>query len=504
MDIIDDFLGGLVTVLTAQNLPFVFLGCLGGTLIGVLPGLGPVTTIALLLPITYNLEPSAGMMMLGGIFYGAQYGGSTTAILIRIPGENSAIMTCLDGHEMAKQGRAGPALGIAALSSLFAGLVATFFIAVFAPLLAKIGQSFGAPEYFALITLGLMGSVITAQGSTLTALAMMLFGMLVGTVGLDHGSGVARYTFGSVSLLDGLDFVPLSIGLFSLCEVIVNVGQGRTYAVSTERLGSYPSRDDLRRGFPAASRGTAIGCFLGLLPGSGATLSSFVAYAAEKNLSRQPQRFGSGAVEGLASPEAANNAAAQTSFIPMLTLGIPSNAVMATLMAALVVHGIQPGPAVMSEHPQLFWNVVASMLIGNVILVILNLPMIGLWVQLLRIPYRLLYPCIVVICAVGVYIVRSDPLDVLLAAAVGWIGIFLVRLRCEPAPLLLGFVLEPMLEDHFRRSMLISGGDPTIFLHRPLSAIMLSLTVLFLLAWIVISFRRRRSLEIHRDAVSKL
>ncbi|MET0743357.1 MAG: tripartite tricarboxylate transporter permease [Microvirga sp.] len=491
MDAVSGFLTGLSTVLSPQNLLVVFLGCLGGTLIGVLPGLGPVTTIALLLPITYYLEPGAGIMMLAGIFYGAQYGGSTTAILLRIPGENSSIMTCLDGHAMAQQGRAGPALSIAALSSLFAGLSATLLIAAFAPLLAKVGQSFGAPEYFSLATLGLVGSVVIAQGPVLKALAMVLLGLMIGTIGLDPTSGVSRYSFGTTSLLDGIDFVPLSIGLFSLGEVILHVGRDPARTISTERLDLYPTRSDLRLSFPAAVRGTVIGCLFGLLPGGGATLSSFVAYLAEKKLSRHPESFGFGAIEGLASPEAANNAGAQTSFIPMLMLGIPSNAVMAVMIAALMVHGIHSGPAIMTIHPKLFWAVVASMLVGNVILVILNLPLVGLWVQLLRIPYRLLYPGIVVICAIGVYTVRSDPFDVALAAVIGWVGVLLARFRCEPAPLLLGFVLGPMLENQLRRSMLISGGDPTIFFRRPISASMLTMAILMVLGTVLPSIRRR-------------
>jgi TctA family transporter len=493
MEIMVGFLNGLMIVLTPQKFLFVFLGCVGGTVIGVLPGLGPVTTIALLLPITYYVEPSAGIMMLAGVFYGAQYGGSTSAILIRIPGESSSIVTCLDGHEMARQGRAGPALSIAALASLFAGVVATFLIAVFAPLLSRVGQNFGAPEFFSLTTLGLVGVIMVGQEAILKVLAMMSLGLLIGMIGLDHGSGTARYTFGYISLVDGIDFVPLSIGLFSLCEVIANAGRPSVPRVNAGKLKLYPSREDLMRSAPAAARGTAVGCLVGLLPGGGATLSSFMAYFLERNLSSRRAQFGRGAVEGVAAPEAANNAAAQMSFIPLLTLGIPSNAVMASMLAALAIHGIQPGPALMKDHPDLFWGVVASMLVGNIMLVVLNLPLIGLWVRLLSIPYRLLYPAVVIVCAIGVYAVRSDPFDVLLAAGIGTVGIFLLRHHCEPAPLLVGFVLGPMLERNLRRSLLISGGDPWIFVQRPLSAVLLLAAVALIAGSAILSLQKTQA-----------
>jgi putative tricarboxylic transport membrane protein len=483
---------GFSVALSPTNLLVCLIGCLGGTLIGVLPGIGPVTTIALMLPLTFYLEPVSGLIMLAGIFYGAQYGGSTTAILVNMPGETSSVVTALDGYAMAKQGRAGPALTTAALVSLFAGMVSTVVICLAAPPLSLVGKSFGAPEYCALMALGLIGAVIIASGSIIKALAMMLLGLLLGIVGIDINTGDGRFTFDLPSLMDGIDFVPISVGIFGLGEIIANLRIGDYRPVSTAKLQMWPSREDVRRATPAAVRGTAVGCVIGILPGGGAALSAFMSYMVEKRVARDPSIFGRGAIEGVASPEAANNAGAQTSFIPMLTLGIPGNAVMAVMVAALMIHGINPGPGVIDEKPDLFWGIVASMFIGNVMLVIINLPLIGIWVSLLRIPYRLLYLAIIVFCAIGAYAFRGNPDDVLLAAMFGVFGYFFIVYRCEPAPLLLGFVLGPRLEENLRSSMLISGGDLMIFVQRPISLALFLATFALLLLVVLPSFRRTR------------
>ena len=462
---------GFGVALTPINLGFALLGCLVGTLIGVLPGIGSVATVAMLLPLTFYLEPVSGLIMLAGIFYGAQYGGSTTAILVNLPGETSSVVTCIDGHQMARQGRAGPALATAALSSLFAGCVATMLIALFSPPLAKVGQSFGSPEYFSLMVLGLIAAVVLAHGSIVKAVAMVILGLLLGLVGTDGNTGGSRFTFGLTILSDGIGFVPLAVGVFGVGEIIANLmsRQDRRSVVGDRIKELWPSRTDFGLAWPAAIRGTAVGSILGVLPGGGATLSSFAAYAVEKKFARDPSRFGRGAIEGVAGPEAANNAGAQSSFIPMLTLGIPGNAVMALMIGALTIHGIQPGPQVMTERPTLFWGMVASMWIGNLILVIINLPLIGIWVQLLRVPYRLLYLAILLFSAIGVYTVNNSAFEVLLTALFGVLGYIFIRLEMEPAPMLLGFVLGPLMEENLRRAMRISGGDPMIFIERPIS-----------------------------------
>ena len=483
---------GFSVALSPTNILVCLIGALGGTLIGVLPGIGPVTTIALMLPVTFYLEPVSGLIMLAGIFYGAQYGGSTTAILVNIPGETSAVVTALDGYQMAQQGRAGPALTTAALVSLFAGIVSTLVICLAAPPLAVVGKSFGAPEYCALMTLGLIGAVVIANGSILKALGMMLVGLLLGIVGIDINTGDGRFTFDLPTLMDGIDFVPISVGIFGLGEIISNLRITDRRPVSTAKLQMWPTREDVRRATPAAMRGTAVGCIIGILPGGGAALSAFMSYMVEKRVARDPSILGKGAIEGVAAPEAANNAGAQTSFIPMLTLGIPGNAVMAVMVAALMIHGINPGPGVITDKPDLFWGIVASMFIGNVMLVIINLPLIGIWVSLLRIPYRVLYLAIIAFCAIGSYAFRGNPNDVLLAAMFGVIGYFFIAYRCEPAPLLLGFVLGPRLEENLRTSMLISGGDPMIFLNRPISLGLFLATLALVLLIVLPSFRRTR------------
>jgi putative tricarboxylic transport membrane protein len=494
MELLNNLAVGFGVAMTPANLGFAFIGAMVGTLIGVLPGIGPIATIAMLLPLTFHLEPVSGLIMLAGIFYGAQYGGSTTAILVNLPGETSSVVTCIDGHQMARQGRAGAALAVAALGSFFAGCISTMLIATFAPPLAKVGQSFGSPEYFSLMVLGLIAAVVLAHGSVVKAVAMIILGLLVGLVGTDGNTGGTRFTFGIRELTDGIDVATLAIGLFGVGEIITNLSQSEqsrsVIAQKIDRL--WPTRDDFRRSWPAVLRGTALGSILGVLPGGGATLSSFAAYALEKKSARDPSRFGRGAVEGVAGPESANNAGAQTSFIPMLTLGIPGNAVMALMIGALMIHGIQPGPQIMSERPTLFWGMIASMWIGNLMLVVINLPLIGMWVQLLKVPYRFLYLSILLFCGIGVYTVGNSEAAVLLAAFFGVAGYVFYKLECEPAPLILGFVLGPLMEENLRRAMRISGGDPMIFLQRPISLGLLIAALLLLLIVALPTIRSKR------------
>ena len=494
MELIGNLATGFGVAMTPINLGFALMGCLIGTLIGVLPGIGPIATIAMLLPLTFHLEPVSGLIMLSGIFYGAQYGGSTAAILVNLPGETSSVVTCLDGHQMARQGRAGAALATAALASFFAGTIATGVLAAAAPPLARLGQSFGAPEYFALMVLGLVAAVVLAHGNVVKAIAMIVLGLLLGLVGTDGQTGAQRFTFDIPMLGDGLDFAVLAIGVFGVGEIIANLvrreSEGEARIAPITRL--WPSRADFNLAWPAALRGTTLGSVLGVLPGGGATLSSFAAYVVEKRLSADPSRFGKGAIEGVAGPEAANNAGAQTSFIPMLTLGLPGNAVMALMIGAMTIHGIQPGPQIMTERPGLFWGMIASMWIGNLMLVVINLPMIGLWVQLLKVPYRFLYLAVLLFCAIGCYTVSNSTTGVLLAALFGVLGYIFIRLDCEPAPMILGFVLGPLMEDNLRRAMRISSGDPMIFIERPICLGLLIATALLLLMLVLPSFRSTR------------
>jgi TctA family transporter len=485
---------GFSVALTPMNLGFALVGCLVGTLVGVLPGIGPVATVAMLLPLTFHLEPVSGLIMLAGIFYGAQYGGSTTAILVNMPGETSSVVTCIDGHQMARKGRAGAALTVAALGSFFAGTVATFMIALFSPPLALVGQSFGAPEYFSLMVVGLIAAVVLAHGSVVKAVAMVLLGLLLGLVGTDGQTGGQRFTFGATILSDGIGFVPLAIGVFGLGEVIANLinPQQRRDLVSSKISNLWLTKEEFKQAWPASVRGTLIGSVLGVLPGGGATLSSFAGYVVEKRVAKDPSRFGKGAIEGIAGPESANNACAQSSFIPMLTLGIPGNAVMALMIGALTIHGIQPGPQVMTERPSLFWGMIASMWIGNLMLVIINLPLIGIWVQLLKVPYRQLYLAILLFSAIGVYTVNNNTFEILLTAMFGVMGYVFIRLECEPAPLLLGFILGPLMEENLRRAMRISGGDPMIFVERPISLGLLIAAALLLLLVALPAIRGKR------------
>src|SRR5262245_10433798 len=493
MEIFHNLWIGFQVAISPFNLLYALIGVLLGTLIGVLPGVGPVATIAMLLPITFNLNPVSALIMLAGIYYGAQYGGSTTAILVNIPGESSSVVTCLDGYQMARQGRAGPALAIAALGSFFAGCVATLILATFAPPLAELAFKFGPAERFSLMVLGLVAAVTLAHCSLLTAIAMIVLGILLGLVGADPEVGRMRYPFGIPELTDGINFVVVAMGIFAFGEIIANLEKGNSREVFTSNIGRlWPSREDFRLAWKAILRGTGIGSLLGILPGGGAVLGSFAAYMIEKRLARDPSRFGKGAIEGVAAPESANNAGAQTSFIPLLTLGIPSNAVMALMVGAMIIHGIQPGPQVMSERPELFWGMIASMWIGNLLLVILNLPLIGVWVWLLTVPYRLLYPAILVLSCIGIYSLNNSVFDVGLAALFGLLGYIFIKLQCEPAPLLLGFVLGPMLEENLRKAMTISRGDPSVFVTRPLSLSMLALAAVLLLLVVLPAVRRKR------------
>ncbi|PNQ98760.1 hypothetical protein C1S70_11440 (plasmid) [Azospirillum argentinense] len=493
MDSLGGIAHGLSIAASPANLLYCFAGALLGTFVGVLPGVGPLLTIALLLPFTFSLEPTGALIMLAGIYYGAQYGGSTTSILLNMPGETSSVVTCIDGHAMARQGRGGPALAVAAIGSFIAGTLSTGIVAFFAPVLAGVAIRFGPADYFSLMVLGLVGAIVLAQGSFVKALAMIVLGLLFGLVGTDVNSGEQRLTFGIQALADGIGFVPVALGVFGIGEIIrILIGQERDGGQVIPHGSLMPSRQDLRDSSGAIARGSVIGSALGLLPGGGAALAAFASYTVEKKLARDPSRFGRGAIEGVAGPESANNAAAQTSFIPLLTLGLPSNAVMALMIGALMLHGITPGPRIMQAEPDLFWGVVASMWIGNAMLIVLNLPLVGLWVRLLRVPYRFLYPTIVLVSCVGVYGVSNSAFDLVTTAAFGLLGWVLQALRFEPAPLLLGFVLGPMMEENLRRAMILSRGDPTVFLREPISLALLVLTGVLLAAIILPTVRRSR------------
>ena len=470
MELFTNLALGFDTAFTLQNLLYCLIGCVLGTLIGVLPGLGPIATIAMLLPATYALPPIAALIMLAGIYYGSQYGGSTTAILLNIPGETSSVVTAIDGYQMARNGRAGVALFTAGMGSFFAGCVATLILAAFAAPLSQLAFKFGPAEYFSLMVLGLIGAVVLASGSLIKAIGMIILGLLMGLIGTDVNSGVSRYAFDIPELSDGIGFVAVAMGVFGFAEIMGNLEKtGEDEGFLNKMTTMMPTKQDIKRMIPSILRGTAIGSILGILPGGGAALAAFGAYSVEKKSSKYSHEFGKGAIEGVAGPESANNAAAQTSFIPLLTLGIPPNAVMALMVGAMTIHNIQPGPQVMTSNPALFWGLIASMWIGNVMLILLNLPLIGIWVKLLKIPYRFLYPAILVFCCIGVYTVNNTVFDVYVTAGWGLIGYLFFKLGCEPPPLLLGFVLGPMMEENFRRALLLSRGDFTTFLTRPLS-----------------------------------
>ena len=499
MELLSNLALGFSVAVSPMNLFFCLVGALVGTLIGVLPGIGPLATISMLLPLTYHLEPVTALIMLAGIYYGAQYGSSTTAILVNLPGETSAVVTTLDGYQMARQGRAGAALAVAALGSFFAGSMATLFIAVASPPLARLGLQFQAPEYFALMSVGLVGAIVLAHGSVFTAIGVTILGLLLGTVGSDLNSGALRYTLGFPELADGIGFVVIAMGLFGVADILVNLEKEHAPLMAAVTGKLWPTKEEFRRAAPASIRGTLLGSIIGALPGGSATLAAFSSYAFEKKISSDPSRFGKGAVEGLAGPESANNAASQTSFIPTLTLGIPSNALMALMMGAMQIFGVSPSPRLISEQPSLFWGIVCSMWIGNVMLLIINLPLIGVWVQILRLPYRLLHPIILLLCCIGVYSLNSQAFDVVMMLCFGVLGYLLLKFGCEPAPLLLGFVLGPLMEENLRRALLISEGDPGVFIERPISAALLGLAALLLLAVLVPTLRRKREAIVEED-----
>lgn len=493
MDVLSNLWLGLETAVSASNLLCCFIGVFLGTAIGVLPGLGPVATISILLPVTFGLPPVASLIMLAGIYYGAQYGGSTTAILVNLPGEPSSVVTALEGYKMALQGKAGRALAIAAIGSFFAGTFATVLIALFSPPLAQFAIDFGPTEYFSLMVLGLVASIVLAEGSLLHALAMIVLGLLLGLAGTDVNSGAIRFTLGFPELSDGLNFVVIAMGVFGIAEIVANLQSETARTLVTGRVsGLFPTREDWRRMLAPILRGTLLGSVLGILPGGGAMLASFASYSLEKKVSSHRDEFGNGAVEGVAGPESANNAAAQTSFIPMLTLGIPSNPVMALMIGAMIIQGIQPGPMVITEQPALFWGVIASMWIGNLFLLALNLPLVGLWARMISIPYHFLYPAIVIFCAIGAYSLNNSVFDVYAMCVFGVLGYVFRIIGCEPAPMLLGFVLGPMIEEHLRRALLLSNGDPTVFVTKPLSATMLAAAAILLVIVLLPTIRRKR------------
>ena len=502
LGLISNLMLGFDTALSLQNILYCTIGVTIGTLIGVLPGMGPVATVAMLLPATYALPPTSALIMLAGIYYGASYGGSTTAILVNIPGEASAVVTCLDGHMMAKRGRAGSALGIAALGSFFAGCVATLLIAAFAPPLTELAFQFGPAEYFSLMVLGLVSATVLATGSLLKAICMVLLGLLLGLIGTDVNSGAFRFTFGIDELQDGIDFVPLSMGLFGFAEIMRNLEGNMSRSLVPNKVKNIlPSWQEIKVSVGPIVRGTALGSILGVLPGGGALLSSFASYTAEKKLAgdKADPPFGYGNIRGVAGPESANNAGAQTSFVPMLTLGIPSNAVMALMIGAMMIHDIVPGPQVMQSDPGLFWGLIISMWFGNLILVVLNLPMIGVWVQLLRVPYRWLFPAILVFCCIGVYSINNNVWDVWIAIFFGFAGYVFGKLGCETAPLVLGFILGPMMEENLRRDMLLSRGDPSVFVSSPISCGLLIAAVLMVFLVAAPAFRKTREVAFKED-----
>ncbi|RFO98219.1 hypothetical protein DIC66_05765 [Rhodoferax lacus] len=497
MELLNHLALGFGVAFTPINLLYALIGCLLGTLIGVLPGIGPVATIAMLLPATYTLAPASALIMLAGIYYGAQYGGSTTAILVNLPGESSSVVTCIDGYQMARQGRAGPALAAAGLGSFFAGCVGTLILAAFAPVLTELAFQFGPAETFALMVLGLVGAVVLASGALLKAIAMVVLGLLLGMVGTDVNSGVARFAFDIPELSDGIGFVAIAMGVFGYGEIISNLAQpAQARQVFTAKVQDlWPTRQDFKDMAPAVLRGTALGSLLGILPGGGALLASFASYALEKKIKPKPGEvpFGKGNIRGVASPESANNAGAQTAFIPLLTLGIPPNAVMALMVGAMTLHNIQPGPQVMTSNPELFWGLIASMWIGNLMLVVLNLPLIGIWIRLLSVPYRWLFPAIVLFCAIGVYTTNHSIFDIWLVAGFGLVGYVFHKLDMEPAPLLMGFILGSMMEENLRRALLLSRGDWSVFVVRPLSAGLLLVALVLLVLVLLPAVKTRRA-----------
>ncbi|MBA2722107.1 MAG: tripartite tricarboxylate transporter permease [Methylibium sp.] len=501
MELFDNLALGFETALSLENLLYAFFGTVIGTLVGVLPGLGPTATMAMLLPSIYALDATPALIMLAGIYYGSQYGGSTTAILINVPGESSSVVTAIDGYAMARQGRAGPALAAAGLGSFFAGSVATLVIAAFAPPLTELAFKFGPAEYFSLMVVGLIGAVVLASGSLIKALGMIVLGLLLGQVNTDVISGTPRFSFGIPELTDGISFIGIAMGVFGLSEIIANLGKpAEQREVFTKDVkGLWPTKDDFQKAWPAVVRGTVLGSALGVLPGGGSILSAFAAYTLEKKVAKDASQFGKGDIRGVAGPESANNAGAQTSFIPMLTLGIPPNTVMALMVGAMTIKGIQPGPQVMTSNPDLFWGLIASMWIGNLMLVVLNLPMIGIWIKLLTVPYRFLFPAILTFCSIGLYTLNNNNFDVFVAAGFGLVGYTFYKFQCEGAPLLLGFILGPMMEENLRRALLLSRGEWSTFVTRPLSAGLLVAAVLMIVVVMLPTIRKKREVAFHEE-----
>lgn len=494
MELIGNLALGFTAALSWENLLYAAVGCVVGTAIGVLPGLGPIATIAMLLPLSYSLSPAGALIMLASIYYGAQYGSSTTAILLKIPGESSSVVTTLDGYKMARSGRAGPALAAAAIGSFIAGTFGVLVLATLSEPLTKVAFLFGPAEFFSLMTLGLVASITLSSDSIDKSLGLMIIGLLIGMIGMDVNSGEIRLTGGALDLVDGVELSALAMGVFGVAEILVNLEEQRRsrqlpFVSRIERI--MPGRQDLQRMVPSVSRGSLVGAVLGLLPGAGVTLASFAAYSVEKKFSARAHELGTGAIEGVAGPESANNAAAQTNFVSLLTLGIPGSAVMALLLGAMVIQDIQPGPRVISNHPELFWGLIASMWVGNLMLLVLNLPLIGVWVRLLRVPYRLLFPAVLVFCALGAYSVRNSVFDVYLLAGFGIAGYAVAKSGMSPVPLLLGLVLGPMLEANFRRALTISQGDFTVLFRQPLSLAFLVLT-----GGIIVAVARRDSVKL--------
>jgi putative tricarboxylic transport membrane protein len=493
MELFEHLILGFSVALSFENVAYCFLGVFVGTAIGVLPGVGPLVTIAMLLPITFNLAPIPAMIMLAGIYYGAQYGGSTTSILMNLPGETAAVVTCIDGYQMAKQGRAGPALAIAALGSFFAGCVGTLLIALFGPPISEAALKFGAPEYFSLMLMALVAASSLSSGDMVKSLAMVIFGLLMGIIGTDVNSGMARFTFGIAELSDGMGFTVIAVGLFAISEIVKNLEVPEKGEIFTSKIKNImPTLADLKSSIGPVMRGTVLGAFFGTLPGTGPSISAFSAYMMEKKVAKDPSRFGKGAIEGVAGPESANNAAAQCAFIPTLTLGIPGSGTMALMLGALTIQGIAPGPQVMTSKPDLFWGLIASMWIGNFLLVVLNLPLVGLWVQLLKVPYRWLFPSIIMFCAIGNFSINNSPMDLYLCGVMGVLGYFLMKVDAPPAPLILGFVLGPLMEENLRRAMLISRGDPTVFFTRPISGTFMALSIFLLILMMIPNIRKKK------------
>ncbi len=493
MDLFSHILLGINTLFTPMNLMFCFIGVVMGTLVGVLPGLGPTAAIALLLPNTFHVSPVTAIIMLAGIYYGAMYGGSTTSILVNIPGEAASVITCLDGYQMALKGRAGPALGIAAFGSFIAGTISIIGLMLVAPPMAKFALAFGPPEYFSLMLLGIVILIYLASGSMLKALMMAVFGLLIGTIGMDAISGTQRLTFGLLELCDGVGLIPAIMGLFGVAEVIINVEQAiKTEVITTKVKNLFPNLKDWKDSFWPIIRGSFLGFFIGVLPGPAPVISSFSSYAIEKKLSKHPEKFGTGVIEGVAGPEAANNSATGGAFIPLFTLGIPSNSVIAILLGAFMIHGIQPGPMLISKYPDLFWGTVMSMYLGNAMLLVLNLPLIGLWVKVLKVPYPILFPLILLFCLVGVFSLNFSQVEVALMIGFGIFGYLARKFQLEMAPLVLALVIGPMMENNLRLSLIIAQGNPFVFIQRPISAAFIIITFILFISPLVPWIGQRR------------